>query len=496
MKNKKTLINTILSITLQFVTIISGFIIPRLLLKTFGSEVNGLISSLNQFLNYITLFEGGLGAVILASLYKPLSEKNKEKISAIVSATNRFYKKLSIIFVIYTVCLAILYPLIVESSFSFTYIASLTLILSINLFSQYCFAITWRTLLKADKKVYYVSIVQIVCIIINTIGVAIVIKILPNVHIVKLVTSIIYLIQPLMFNRYVSKHYDIDKKSEPDKQALEQRWDGLGINIASFIHNNTDTVVLTILSNLKNVSIYSVYYLVTTGLKNFITSISAGIVPTLGHVYASGNKEKLNNTFDLYEFIIYLSSFFLFIVGGMLITPFVMLYTKGINDANYYQPVLGWLMILSEFMFCIREPYVNMAYSANKFKEVSKYAYIEAITNIVLSIILVIKFGIIGVAIATLVAMTYRTIAHIIYLKKNILHRDIKKALKNIGIFGIAAILMIIISNSMFSISETSVKAWIVYAIKNSALAVVILGIVVIIFYRKQVKQLINTLHK
>ena len=103
MKNKRTLINTISTILLQVVTIISGFIIPRLLLETFGSEVNGLISSLNQFLNYITLFEGGLSAVILASLYKPLAEKNVNKISAVVSATNKFYKKLSLIFVVYTI---------------------------------------------------------------------------------------------------------------------------------------------------------------------------------------------------------------------------------------------------------------------------------------------------------------------------------------------------------------------------------------------------------
>ena len=87
---------------------------------------------------------------------------------------------------------------------------------------------------------------------------------------------------------------------------------------------------------------------------------------------------------------------------------------KGIYDANYYQPILGWIMVLAEFAFCIREPYVNMAYVANKFKEVSKYAYIEAGINIVLSTILVIKFGIIGVAIATFIAMIYRTLAHII----------------------------------------------------------------------------------
>ena len=77
MKKNKTFTNTIFSILLQLVTIISGFIIPRLLLSTFGSEVNGLVSSINQFLNYITLIEGGLTGVITASLYKPLLNKDK-----------------------------------------------------------------------------------------------------------------------------------------------------------------------------------------------------------------------------------------------------------------------------------------------------------------------------------------------------------------------------------------------------------------------------------
>ena len=291
MKNRRTLINTLSSLLLQIVTIVSGFIIPRLLLKSFGSEVNGLISSLNQFLNYITLVEGGLNAVILASLYKPLSQNDENKINSIISAADRFYKKISLIFIVYTVILGTVYPLLVKNSFGWSYIFSLTLILSINLFSQYCFSITWRTFLKADKKVYVVSIVQITCIIINTIGVAILINIYPNVHIVKLFSALIYLLQPLIFNLYVKKKYKINKKTEPDKQALAQRWDGLGINIAAFIHNNTDVVILTLLADLKSVSIYSVYYLVTTGLKNLITSISGGIVPTLGHAYAESNSE-------------------------------------------------------------------------------------------------------------------------------------------------------------------------------------------------------------
>ena len=201
---------------------------------------------------------------------------------------------------------------------------------------------------------------------------------------------------------------------------------------------------------------------------------------------------KLNKIFDRYELIIYIATFLLFVLGGILITPFVMIYTKGIYDANYYQPILGWIMVLAEFAFCIREPYVNMAYVANKFKEVSKYAYIEAGINIVLSTILVIKFGIIGVAIATFIAMIYRTLAHMIYLQKNILYRDIKKTLKMLLVFIVSSGVIIILSKLLFSMEEVSILGWIIYAIKNTILALAAYGITILIFYRKQIELIIN----
>ena len=75
MKNRISLLIDLSNILLQIVTIISAFIIPKLILMTFGSEVNGLVASLNQFLSYISLLEGGVNGVIMASLYKPLFKK-------------------------------------------------------------------------------------------------------------------------------------------------------------------------------------------------------------------------------------------------------------------------------------------------------------------------------------------------------------------------------------------------------------------------------------
>ena len=90
-----TLVNIISNVVLQVVTIISGFIIPKLILLYFGSNVNGLVSSLNQFLGYISLLEGGITGVVSANFYKPLIENDTTKLSAIVVTAKSFFDKMS-----------------------------------------------------------------------------------------------------------------------------------------------------------------------------------------------------------------------------------------------------------------------------------------------------------------------------------------------------------------------------------------------------------------
>lgn len=487
-----TFINVLSNVLLQFVTILSGFIIPHTILNIFGSEVNGLVSSLNQFLNYINFFEGGLGGVVLANLYKPLYEKDAEKISSVVKTTQKFYKKISLFFIFYTIIIAIIYPFITNSNFSFEYIFSLTIILSITLFIQYNFSLSYRLLLQADKKVYIVSFTQIFLTILNVVLFVLVSRIFPNIHILKLISALIFVMQPIIFNSYINKHYNIDSNADYDENLLKSRWDGFSINIAAFIHNNTDITILTILTNLKIVSVYSVYSLVAVGLKNIIISISSGISPNIGQLYAKGNTDELNDKFNMYEYIIFFITFFLLVVGGLLITPFVQLYTKNIIDINYNQPLFGVLLIISVLVYCIREPYVSLAYSANKFKDIKKHAYIESILNIVISLILVINFGLIGVVIGTIIAMIYRTLFHVFYLKNNIINRNPKHFFYKLAIFSMLSFIGILICYYIFPLNNLNVVNFVIYGFIYSIVFVLLYFIGTLIFMRKNILYLKN----
>ena len=114
---KKLLLNTMVSLVNQLLTIVCGFILPRFFLLYYGSKVNGLISSITQFLGFITLAELGVGAVVQSALYKPLAEKNNEEISKIIKSSERFFKKIAIILLIYSGILMIVYPTIINNNF-------------------------------------------------------------------------------------------------------------------------------------------------------------------------------------------------------------------------------------------------------------------------------------------------------------------------------------------------------------------------------------------
>lgn len=487
--NGIVLINIICSLLQQVVVTISGFILPRLIINVFGSEVNGLISSLTQFLSYISLIEGGLTGVVAANFYKPLTAGDDVLLSRVIKTASNFYKKIALIFFCYTVVIALLYPLVVKSNFSFSYIFTLTFILSINFIVQYLFSITWKTLLSADKKGYLVSLSYILVVILNTVISCLIIHFYPNIKLVKLVSAAIYLIQPLIYHLFIKKHYKITKKIDTDNELLAQRWDGFAINIAAFVHNNTDVVILTLMASLSDVSVYAVYLMVVNGLKSIVMAVSQAIVPSIGFAYAKGNKTELDIAFNKYEFVVLFLTYFLFTVGGLCISPFIGLYTSGITDYNYNQPVFAWILVVSELIYCAKEPYLMMAYSANKFKEFKKIAYIEAAINICVSVSLVKFLGITGVAIGTLIAMTFRTVCQIVYLHHQILERSFFQLFYEIFFYSICMVLIIYVSRKIFEAGDGSVFNWISYAVKNSVLAISVFGMISVFIYCKKMRR-------
>ena len=488
---KKLALNTITSVIFQLTTLICGFILPRMILSTFGSEVNGLVSSINQFLSMIAFLELGVGAVIVSSLYKPLAEKNSVQVSKVLKSGDRFFKKLAFVLLIYVIVLMAVYPFCVKTSYGWLYTAILILSMSISAFAQYYFGIIDRLLLTADQRGYIQYTSQIITLCLNTFACVLVIKIGGSIQMVKLTTSILFLARPIALRIYINKKYNIDRKVQLDEEPIMQKWNGIAQHIASVILDNTDIIVLTLFSTLSNVSVYAVYYMIVAGVKGLFLSGVNGVQAVLGELLAKNETEKLERFFGGIEFTIHTVVVLLFPITAVLIVPFVQVYTKGITDVNYTQPLFAYLLVAAHAGHCLRLPYNQMILAGGHYKQTQVCHIVAVVVNLVISIVTVYFWGLIGVAIGTLVAMVYQTIWMVIYNSKNFIKWPIRRTIKQV-LVDIVILLLIISTTSWIKLGQVSYFSWIIMAIKVSVISLMVCLGVNFILYKKQMLRLLN----
>lgn len=431
-RNKLLAINGMVTIVMQLVTMLCGLILPRLILSTFGSDVNGLVTSITQFLSFIALMDGGLGGVIRSAYYKPMAEHDQNGISRVYAASNKFYRQIAIIFIAYLLVLSFIFPIISGDNFEYLYTFFLVIIISLATIMQYFWGYTLKLLVFSDQRGYLHNITQIMTTIINTVLSAVLIQMGAGIHIVKLVAAIAYIVQPLFLGVYVRKHYNINYKATPDVIAIKQRWSALARHIAFYVHSNTDVVILTLFTSLSTVSVYSVYKTVVNGLTNLVAGGISNTEATFGDLLASKETELFKKEFSAVDLLSKTISTVCFATCTTMICVFVNVYTDGVTDTNYNRPLFAVLMCLAEWIYCMGLNYNNIIVSVGHFKQTTKIGMIEAAINVILSLILVSLFGLEGVVAATATAMIYKMIANIVYVEKNIIHISISYTIRSI----------------------------------------------------------------
>lgn len=492
MRTKNALYNLITNLLLQMVVIVYGFIIPKIIIKNYGSDVNGLISSITQFLSYISLIEAGFGGVVQFLLYKPIAKKENKKINDILAASQKFFSIVSFIFIIYIIILCFIYPRIINAAFNRWFTVSLILIISINIFSEYYLGLVYKIYLLSTQQKYIISLISILTYFLNIVILVILSKFKVSIQLLKLVSTLLFTIRPILQNIYVRKKYNINIKEGNKNYKIEQKWDALAQHIATVIHGSTDITILTIFCNLAEVSVYSVYYMVVSGIQKIVSMFYDSISSGLGDLIAREEKEKLNKIFNMTESIYFTLIGILFSCTLLLIVPFVSVYTKNINDANYIRPLFGYLIVISELVWAVRLPYSSVSVAAGHYKETRNGAVVECIVNIFVSIIFVKEFGIIGVAIGTVTAMFIRTCEFIYHSNIFVLNRKIIIVIKKIIIM-VLEILLIILLWSLIPIrNASSYLSWFINAIIMFGITFgVIVGINAIV-YTNDFKEMLN----
>lgn len=481
-RKKKLYLNTVSALALQVVTFVCGFILPKQILLFYGSEANGLVTSITRFLSVISLLEMGIGPVIQSNLYKPLAEKDNEMISKIIVSAEKFYKKIAYIFLVYIIILAVIYPLI-NKEFSFVFTFSMLIIISVSTFVQYYFGITYQVFLNADQKIYISSILQILTIILNTVLCIILMRLDFSIHIIKLVSAVVFIIRPIFQNIYVKKVYKINLKIGYEEEPIKQKWNGFAQHIAAVVNEETDIVLLTFFVGFQSVSIYSIYFLVVSGITMIVMISASGLESYWGNILAKGETKLLKKSFNKIEFSIHSVVTFLYTSTAILIAPFVSIYILGTSDEKlYYLPIFGFILTFAYAFQCLRVPYFRIIKAAGHYKETQNGAFISTIINVIVSLFAVKKFGLVGIATGTLFAMLYHTIYFAIHLRNNILETPFTKFLTYICM-DLLSVFIIFYFSRYFSMNSKTYLDWIIYAVKISLISLSCTGLIFGAFY-------------
>ncbi len=421
---RKTAYNIFFGVRSQVLLAAIGIVLPRLFLTTYGSEVNGFLSSINQVLTYVVLLEMGIGTASLQALYKPVATEDREAVSGILSATARFYRRTGLLYLLCVLVLAVVYPLAIRSDIPVWEQVAVILVVGGSGSIGYFFHAKYRILLNADGKQYIYTNIFTVTQIANQVLKIVLILLGMNIVFIQAGHMLLTLLLALYIDRYTRKHYPwLNMKAKPDKKAIAQKNNVVIHEVAQMVFNHTDVLILTIFTDLRIVSVYVTYNMVVDMVSTLIGNIHSGFVFRLGQLF-NLDRERYKQVYDVYETCYMLLSSALYCITFLLLLPFMALYTRGVTDVNYLNRWLPLLFVAIKMLVTGRALSGLTVSFAQHFKETRAGAIIEMLINLFVSVIGVIAFGIYGVLFGTLAALIYRANDLILHANLRILSQS------------------------------------------------------------------------
>lgn len=486
MNSRKTTKNFIYSILSQIITISMGLLVPRLILVGYGSEINGLLNSVSQFVIYLGLFEAGVQIVAVQALYKPVSSDDRDSINRILSAVNKSYRKTGIAYFVALVCLSAVYPFAIRGG-GIGYWTAFGVVMFSGLGNVLLFFFQgkYRILLQAEGKNYILTNLQTIISVLNNIVKIICLSLGCDVVLVLALSFLVNFVQVIYIQRMIKQKYAwIDLKQTPDQKALEQKNAALIHQLSGMVFQNTDVLILTVFCGLKVVSVYSLYKLITSYLGAVIYSLYDSFSFVLGQTFQTDKAQyvKLIDTVEVYFSAIVFS---VYTVAAVLFIPFIRLYTAGVEDINYVDTAVCALFIMTELLTFARLPMLNTINYAGRFSQTLPQTLIETTINLTVSLVAVKHFGICGVLFGTCAALLYRDTEVFLFVNHRILNR---KAVKTCSIYVINAVILLLLVTlwNMAPFRITSYVQFFVHGLVLTPCVLLLYFTVLSIFYPKE----------
>lgn len=421
-RSKKFMRNTVASVFQQIIVFAVGMILPRVMLVCYGSEINGITSSIRQFINYFTLVEAGIGASAIFALYKPLTKCDHGTISSIVTAARRFYIQSGYIFTALTVALAFCFPMIRKTeTLSSAELGILVLVLGAPGFLNFFLLSKYNVILTADQRSSVISIATTASNIVSTVVIVSLAYLHFNVVVARTLSLVSLIAQSVILYIDVRKKYPyLDFHAAPDRSAMNQRWDALYLQMLGVAQSGAPIILATIFIGYKAVSVYSIFYMVIGGINGLLDIFTSGLSASFGDVIARSEKETLQKTYKEFEFTYYALITVVYACAFVLIMPFIRIYTVGITDADYNVPIVGYLMVINGFLYNLKTPHGTMVMAAGLYRATRWRSTAQAAILIVAGILLVPRYGLPGILVGCILSNFYRDIDVLFFIPAHV----------------------------------------------------------------------------
>ena len=306
-----------------------------------------------------------------------------------------------------------------------------------------------------------------------------------NIVIVYTVAIIALLTRSFILMVYVRRNYPyIDYNAKPNKKALDQRWDALFLQLLGAAQTGAPILIATVFTSLGDVSVYSIYNMVLSGINGVLSIFVNGLSAGFGDVIARKEQKTLQHSYKDFEFAYYMLITVVYSVTAIMLLPFVKIYTAGITDANYIRPLVAILFALNGLLYNLKTPQGTLVISAGMYRQTRYRSLTQALIIIVGGIALAPKFGLIGILVASCLSNLYRVIDLAVFVPKRITKLPVGKSVLRIVVTTVLCVVMYL-PFAFFNFDVTGIFDWVVKALLVS-IGVVFVTVAVNFIFEKQ----------
>lgn len=392
----------------QFFATIVSFFARKIFLLFLSVDYLGINGVFSNVLTMLSLFELGIGPAIVFSLYKPLNEGDDYAVRALMQLYRKAY---TVIGVAVLACGFAITPFVHIFVGELPDIPNIRLIYALfvlNTGMSYFFAYK-RSLVIADQKQYITVIYHYAVYICLNIAQIVVLYLTQNYLLFLLLQIVATVVENVLISRKADKLYPILHNKTPAQIAPEAKFE-IQRNVKAMIAHRCGGIVVSatdniLISNLVSVAVaglYSNYLMLVNALNSilyqFFSSISAS-VGSLGAMRESKDAYKIFKNINFFNFWIFC---FATISFYFLANPLIS--NLWLGEGYELEPHIVALIALNFYISGVRQTVLTFK-EALGLNWVDWYKPIlEAVVNLVVSIILGKMIGLAGIFVGTLVS--------------------------------------------------------------------------------------------